>query len=259
MKMDLKNNKLDETLKGMLSTPKGKGVVAGMVLVIVLLLVLLVVTFAVPQPDDSASLLVNREVAKPLNGVGQGAGQNNQVQAPTGTPTTSTASGISPVNAGSTVETESVKYSDEIMKFRDPFSPIIESTTTGGAGYTASSLDTQVSSTQASTNGAVVINQPAGGSVNVDTPSDGSDSGVDNGNTTSGGTDISQNIVLTAITREHGIIYGVFQYNGVEYKTQAGEKIGSSPYQVLDVGDGSATLLYGDDRLTIALGEEIAK
>lgn len=254
--MDLKNNKLDETLKGMLSTPKGKGVVAGMILVIVLLLVLLVVTFAVPQPDDSASLLVNREVAKPLNGVGQGTGQNNQAQTPSAT---STVSGISPTNAGTTVETESVKYSDEIMKFRDPFSPIIESTSTSGAGYNASSLSGQAPNAQASTNGAVVVNQPAGGSVGVDTPADGSDTGVDNGNTTSGDADVSQNIVLTAITREHGIIYGVFQYNGVEYKTQAGEKIGNSPYQVLDVGDGSATLLYGDDRLTIALGEEIVK
>jgi cytoskeletal protein RodZ len=255
MKMDLKNNKLDETLKGMLSTPKGKGVVAGMVLVIMLLLVLLVVTFAVPQPDDSASLLVNREVAKPLNGVGQ----NSQLQTPSATSTASATSTISPVNAGTAAETESVKYSDEIMKFRDPFSPIIESTATGGAGYNASSLGASASGAQATQGGSAASAQVDGGSTDVNVPVDGSDAGVDNGSGATTSADISHNIVLTAITREHGVRYGVFQYNGVEFKAQVGETIGNSPYQVLDVGDGSATLLYGDDRLTISLGEEIVK
>jgi hypothetical protein len=234
MKMDLKQNKMDDKIKGALNTPKGKGVVAGLVLIIILLLVLLVVTFAIPQPDDSAGLLVNNEVVKSLD---------KTPNMPVAQTTTQTASAITP-NATATVEeTESIKYSEEMLSFRDPFEPLIESTPT----YSASSVASEGED----------VSQSTSSTSNTENSSSSNSAGADN--SPSKAETVDNSITLNSITTEGQNRYGVFVYQGAQYTAAVGETIGTSPYQLLEIGDGSATLLYGDDRITVSLGEEIMK
>jgi hypothetical protein len=233
MKMDLKQNKIDDKIKGALNTPKGKGVVAGLVLIIILLLVLLVVTFAIPQPDDSAGLLVNNEVVKSLG---------KTPSMPVSQTTTQTASALTPNATATAEETESIKYSEEMLSFRDPFEPLMESTPTYSAAATGEGED---------------VSEPTSGATNPESPSSSEGAGASNGS--SGNETVDNSITLNSITTEGQNRYGVFVYQGAQYSAAVGETIGTSPYQVLEIGDGSATLLYGDDRITVALGEEIIK
>ncbi|HEY3373855.1 MAG TPA: hypothetical protein VGK02_02185 [Candidatus Aquicultor sp.] len=64
---------------------------------------------------------------------------------------------------------------------------------------------------------------------------------------------------LESITEHGGTRYANVVYLGTQYEVKAGDQIGTSPYKVTDVADTSVTLLFGDDRLSLQLGEEILK
>lgn len=66
-------------------------------------------------------------------------------------------------------------------------------------------------------------------------------------------------LVLKDIITEDGVRKGVFSYNGVEYTGGQGEQLGDTNWKVLAVHDSSADVLYGDDRITLSIGQGIQK
>jgi len=71
--------------------------------------------------------------------------------------------------------------------------------------------------------------------------------------------DIRSSISLTNILEQNDIKYAIVLYRGQEYTVKEGDQVGDSPFQVTDISDNSISLLYGDDKLTLRLGEEIVK
>jgi len=64
---------------------------------------------------------------------------------------------------------------------------------------------------------------------------------------------------LDGISKQEGISYADISYGGTPYNLKAGDRVGSSPYQVQQVGDTSVTLLYGDDQFILQVGQEVFK
>ncbi|MFQ5574210.1 MAG: hypothetical protein ACE5E0_01120 [Terriglobia bacterium] len=69
----------------------------------------------------------------------------------------------------------------------------------------------------------------------------------------------SRRLSLEDITVEEGVKFAAVKYGGVAYKVKEGDRVGDSPYQVVSVGDNSSTLLFGDEQVSLQLGEEIVK
>jgi hypothetical protein len=66
-------------------------------------------------------------------------------------------------------------------------------------------------------------------------------------------------LVLKDIITEDGVRKGVFTYNGVQYVGGAGDVLGTTNWKVLAVHDSSADVLFGDDRVTLSVGQGIQK
>jgi hypothetical protein len=64
---------------------------------------------------------------------------------------------------------------------------------------------------------------------------------------------------LKEIYQQEGEYYARIQYGSVEYIVTKDDQIGSSPYKVVEITDSNVTLLYGDDRLVLSIGEQIIK
>ncbi len=69
----------------------------------------------------------------------------------------------------------------------------------------------------------------------------------------------ASSLTLKSITTQDGIKYATVAYQGQEYVVKEGDKVGDSQYTMADIGDGSATLLYGDSFLTLQVGDLIIK
>lgn len=69
----------------------------------------------------------------------------------------------------------------------------------------------------------------------------------------------NQRLALEDITEEAGVKFASVKYGGVAYKVKEGDRVDESPYQVISVGDNSVTLLYGDEQVSVQLGQEIIK
>jgi len=137
-----------------------------------------------------------------------------------GTASTSTTTANS---TGTVNSTDTVEIEPDITGYRDPFTPLSEPTTTvsdtSGAGFL----------------GGVQVGQSAD-----TTPS-------------------SNSLALKSIADISGVKYATVIYKAQEYTVQEGDQIAGSPFKVTDIGDGSISLLYGDDRLTLQVGDEIIK
>lgn len=68
-----------------------------------------------------------------------------------------------------------------------------------------------------------------------------------------------ESLSLVSITEQNGEKYATFNYKGTTYMVKEGERIADSEFQVIDIGEGSVTLLYGDSLLTLQVGDEIIK
>ena len=66
-------------------------------------------------------------------------------------------------------------------------------------------------------------------------------------------------IVLVDIVSDNGVSKGVFKYKGAEYTVGKGGTVDSSNWKVVSVGSKSVVMLFGDDRVTLYLGEGISK
>ncbi len=66
-------------------------------------------------------------------------------------------------------------------------------------------------------------------------------------------------LALKSVTAQNGVLYANVEYGTNSYVVRSGERVGDSPYQITSISSDSATFLYGDDTLMLAVGEEVQK
>ncbi|MDP1809057.1 MAG: hypothetical protein Q8L35_05930 [Actinomycetota bacterium] len=64
---------------------------------------------------------------------------------------------------------------------------------------------------------------------------------------------------LKSVSSQNGVLYANVDYGANSYVVRAGERVGASPYQITSVSSENATFLYGDDSLTLRVGEDVQK
>jgi len=64
-------------------------------------------------------------------------------------------------------------------------------------------------------------------------------------------------LFLQDIVSEDGVTYAVLIWNSQTYELTQGEAIPTSPWQVLSIGSGSVTMLYGDEQVVLIVGQGI--
>lgn len=62
-------------------------------------------------------------------------------------------------------------------------------------------------------------------------------------------------LYLHAIEGDVAIVY----WDNERYEVEEGDQIDDSPWKVVSIGTSSATFLYGDDRITLRVGEQLGK
>ena len=80
---------------------------------------------------------------------------------------------------------------------------------------------------------------------------------------TASGTGTSSNndktLVLSDITTENGTKKVIMTYSGTSYTLGEGGSIPNSPWKVLKIYTSSVVMLFGDDRVTLTVGQGITK
>lgn len=66
-------------------------------------------------------------------------------------------------------------------------------------------------------------------------------------------------LFLKSVNSENGVLYAGVDYGATSYVVRAGERVGSSPYQITSISTDSATFLYGDDSVVLRVGEDVQK
>lgn len=74
-----------------------------------------------------------------------------------------------------------------------------------------------------------------------------------------GGTTNDKTLVLNDITTENGVKKAVITYSGTSYTLGEGDSVPNSPWKVLKIYTSSVVMLYGDDRVTLTVGQGITK
>lgn len=135
---------------------------------------------------------------------------------------------ITPAESTSTVETTETAEAaapaeavenSEVFTFRDIFEPLL-----------------------------VPLVEPSTDSTTSSTPD------TDTANTTTSGT-----LYLTNIIVEGTEYQAVLSLDGVTYTLSDGERVGSTPWQVVTVNGTSVVMLYGDTQVTLTIGQGITK
>lgn len=66
-------------------------------------------------------------------------------------------------------------------------------------------------------------------------------------------------LALKSVSNENGVLYANVDYGTNSYVVRSGERVGASPYQITSVSSAGATFLYGDDTLSLRVGEDVQK
>ncbi|MHB1137196.1 MAG: hypothetical protein ACYC1X_10460, partial [Coriobacteriia bacterium] len=66
-------------------------------------------------------------------------------------------------------------------------------------------------------------------------------------------------LYLDGVETVDGVMKAVLRYNGQTYTLGPGEGIPGTPWEVFSVSSTSVTMLYGDVRVTLAVGQGISK
>jgi hypothetical protein len=137
----------------------------------------------------------------------------------------------STVSTDATVTAVSTKPMSSTFAFRDVFEPTVKptpvaTTSTGGSSETT------------------------GGS----TPTEGGDAAPDET------PDIPEDtLFLKTVTTADGEPVAVLIWNGQTYEAVEGETLADTPWEVLDISGNTVVMLFGDTRVTLTVGQGIAK
>lgn len=66
-------------------------------------------------------------------------------------------------------------------------------------------------------------------------------------------------LYLVAVATVDGHPTGSFLWNGETFQAAAGEQLGTTPWSVVDIDGDSVTMLYGDSRVTLTVGQGLSK
>ncbi len=69
----------------------------------------------------------------------------------------------------------------------------------------------------------------------------------------------SNTLFLQSIISEDGEPVAVFVWNGETYSVGEGERVGDSPWKVLQINSDSVLMLYGDSQVTLSVGQGVSK
>jgi hypothetical protein len=137
--------------------------------------------------------------------------------------TTATSASRSKASSETTTMGERVSVpvtNQDVFVFRDPFEPVVKA------------------ATEASTTSSTSTTGSAG------TTSTAGDANV---------------LTLVNIMNVDGVYKAALRLGGQQYIVAAGERLGDSPWKVLTVSKTSVTMLYGEEQVTLALGEGVGK
>ncbi len=81
------------------------------------------------------------------------------------------------------------------------------------------------------------------------------------GSTTASGTpNVPANtLYLQSVTTVDGEPVATFIWNGQTYTASEGDRLGDTPWMVVDISGDSVTMLYGDTRITLTVGQGLSK
>lgn len=83
---------------------------------------------------------------------------------------------------------------------------------------------------------------------------------MDNSDTSDPDTGTTELLTLKSIEEDmDGTGYANVTYGSSPYLVTVGDRVGSSPYEVVSVGIDSATFLFGDDQVVLSIGESVDK
>lgn len=136
---------------------------------------------------------------------------------------TSTSSATATSTATSTLVPAAVVENRDVFTPRDPFQPLKGATVKTTTSSTSSSYSSSSSSTSSTS-------------------------------TASGTTNTDNTLKLKDIVTESGTRKAVVRWRNADYTVAAGETVGTSDYKVLSVGTSTVAMLYGDERITLSLG-----
>jgi hypothetical protein len=126
----------------------------------------------------------------------------------------------------------------DVFTFRDIFKPTVKAQKTAapvpvaGTAAPAGAPATASGSTGASTSG---VTQPTVGTAGDET------------------------LYAQDIITQDGETIAVVVYSGTVYELAEGERVGDSPWQVLEIQETAIVMLYGDTKVTVAIGQGISK
>lgn len=150
---------------------------------------------------------------------------NKAGESPTGTVTVSTTTSTAQATTGTastvpTTEAEAISL-DDVFTFRDIFVPTIN----------ASDLETQTEEASESSSSSA-------------SSSSSSESNV---------------LTLQAVKVENGKEVAVLTWNGKTYTLAEGESIPGTPWKVLSINGTTVVMLFGDQQVTLVVGEGVTK
>ena len=153
---------------------------------------------------------------------------------PGGQPTTTSAVPVPKASAPAIVQ---VANSD-VYTTKDPFQPLIAPVTPPAATATATASTTKASTTTSTSASA--------SKASSSTPAPTS-------------TDASGTLSLQAIVTQHGVRKAKLSLDGATYTLAAGQRIGKTSWEVFDVGVDYVVMLYGDEKITLTLGQGVSQ
>jgi hypothetical protein len=71
------------------------------------------------------------------------------------------------------------------------------------------------------------------------------------------GSDDANTLTLIEIVTDNSIRKAVLTLGSTTYVQAAGERLGTTPWQVVSVGTGSVVMLYGDTQMTLTVGQGV--
>lgn len=144
---------------------------------------------------------------------------------------------------------------DELIPANPPASAETTGSAPGGAAVEAASPAAEVANSEVFTFRNIFeplikpVPEPTQASTSTATPS-----------TTDTETPYATGVLyLERVVSEDGVSKAVLRYNGQTYTLAAGERIAGTPWEVFSVSPTSVTMLYGDVRVTLAVGQGVTK
>lgn len=204
------------------------GLAAGLLVVLGLAVLAALFAFGTLSGPSATNTGRNKASGGASGTAGSAVATGTVAPVPPGASASALASAQAPVSES--VVTVAVVTNADIYTSRDPFQPLIKEpapTSSASASTTTSSTSTSATTSSTSTSSA---------------------------STTASGT-----LTLVAVVTENGVRKAQLTLDGNTYTLAAGEQVGSSPWQVVEVGSDYAVMLYGDERVTLQVGQGISK